>query len=130
MGGELELTVEQRSAPESSAHLILNLAGHATPANHAVLTKAFQKARDELAATTEKNGGVILVLRELEAISSSCVGAMLSLSRDLQKADRRIVLAEVPAAILQILDLLRLGDVFPLFASEAEARAGLRNGPE
>ncbi|MEQ9362976.1 MAG: STAS domain-containing protein [Leptospirales bacterium] len=129
MSGELELKVQQRSAPDAPAHIFLNLTGHATPANHAVLTKAFQKVRDDLAATHEKNGGVILVLRELEAFSSSCVGAMLGLSRDLQKTGRRIVLAEVPSAVLQILDLLRLGDVFPIFASEAEAHTGLRADP-
>lgn len=125
MGGELELTIDQQSSPDAPGHIVLHLAGHATPANHAVLTKAFQKVQTDLENIPEKNGGVILVLRTMETISSSCIGAMLTLSRELQKNNRRVVLAEVSTAILQILDLLRLGDVFPIFESETDAHAGL-----
>lgn len=128
MGGDTELAIERRDAADTPEHVVLHLIGHATPANHGVLTRSFQLVREELQARSQKRGGVILVMREMETISSSCVGAMLSLSRDLQKSGMRIGLAEVSGPVLQILDMLRLSDVFPVFDSAKDAHAGLREG--
>ncbi|MCR9140928.1 MAG: STAS domain-containing protein [bacterium] len=126
MGGELELAIEQSTISGSPSHFILRLSGYATPANHAILTKAFQKVQDDLAQIPEPGGGVILDFKRLESVGSSCVGAMLSMSRNLQKAERRVVLAEVSPAILQILDMLQLRDLFPDFETEAQAHAALK----
>lgn len=125
MGGELELVIQQERSADFPGHLVLRLAGHATPSNHALLVDAFHHAIESIKVFTGADGGVILNLADLSTASSSSVGAMLTLSRDLRKMGRPLALAEVSTVFNQVLDLLRLQEAFTIFDTEADAHAGL-----
>jgi anti-anti-sigma factor len=105
--------------------MFLRLSGHATAANHATLTNAFRHAQESIQASDAPGGGLVLNLSGMETISSSAIGAMLSLSRELAKTGRGLVLAAVSQSCVDVLDLLRLQDVFQIFPTENAAHASL-----
>lgn len=77
------------------------------------------------------NGGqlrVVVSLSRLEQIDSSGLGALISMHKTLAPPRGRLVLCDVPARILSILQLTRLDRVFTVSPNVETATALLRSG--
>lgn len=64
---------------------------------------------------------VLVNLKEIILISSSGVGALVNLGRDLEKAGGKLALVELSPISKQVIDFLRLDDVLKIFPDDATA---------
>jgi anti-sigma B factor antagonist len=71
---------------------------------------------------------VIVDLQKLRYIDSSGINALLRARERYTRNGRRIVLADVPARIRRVLDIIAVEAVIPMFPTVDAALAALRDG--
>lgn len=76
------------------------------------------------------NGGrdVVVDLQKLRYIDSSGINALLRARERCARTGQRIALADVPARIRRILDIVAAAEVIPMFPTVDAALAGVRDG--
>ncbi len=68
----------------------------------------------------------VLNMVDVTDISSSGVGRILTIYKDLESKEGKLVLADLSAVVEYVLDLARLADILPAYRDEADAIAACR----
>ena len=89
--------------------------------------EAYPRLKKTIHAALHQSSRLLLInMTDVILISSSGVGALVNLGRDLEKAGGRMALVELSAVASQVIDFLRLDDVLHIFATQEQGLAYLR----
>lgn len=70
---------------------------------------------------------LIVNLEEVSYLSSSGIGVLLGIYRQLKELGMKLVLCQVSPAVEKLLEVVELSQVFPIYEREAEAVAAVKS---
>ncbi len=76
-----------------------------------------------------RRGALLLDFAGVEYVDSSGLATLVEYVKKVQSFGGRLALAEVSARVRTIFDLVRLSEIFPIYATLAEAKAALAGPP-
>lgn len=82
-----------------------------------------QRFRNETSSLFENEKYFVLVLRDLKFVDSSGIGALLSCLRKAHSNGGDVKLAELPANVLSLFELVRMDRLFEVFEDRESAVA-------
>ncbi len=88
-------------------------------------TPMLREALEELFA---EQAHMVINLANIVYIDSSCLGALITIRKELEKRGHRLLLAEPSDIVRDVLNLTRLENFFQVSETEEEALQQLRSG--
>jgi len=82
-----------------------------------------KKLTDTLKKAT---GHMLLNLKDVSYMSSSGISAILGASRNAAPLQKKVALCEISKSIQKLLEVVELGNIFPVYEREDDAIAALR----
>ncbi len=86
---------------------------------------AAQQAMDTVAAGIPKGGGLVVDFTALDYVSSAGLRVLLGTAKRLKAAGGELRLFGLNPAVREVFDISGFSTILKLFATEADARAGL-----
>ncbi|MBL8022376.1 MAG: STAS domain-containing protein [Leptospirales bacterium] len=71
-------------------------------------------------------GNLLLNLRDVTYMSSSGISSILGASRAAKAANRKLALCEISSSIKKLLEVVELGNIFPVYEGEDDGIAALK----
>ncbi|RYG34242.1 anti-sigma factor antagonist [bacterium] len=101
----------------SESATVVNLVGQALDASNVA------RFRTETEGLFDDEGKFVIVLKDLKFVDSSGIGALLSCLRRANAAGGDVVLAELPANVRSLFEMVRMNRLFQIFGTKEEALA-------
>ncbi|CAN5670211.1 STAS domain-containing protein [soil metagenome] len=95
--------------------VVVNLVGQALDASNVA------RFRSETEGLFEEDKNFVVVLKELKFVDSSGIGALLSCLRRANSAGGDVRLAELPANVRSLFEMVRMNRLFEIFDTQDEA---------
>lgn len=79
-----------------------------------------------LEEVNKSSGNVLLNMADVNYMSSSGISAILGAARGARARGRKLALCQISPSIMKLLEVVELGNIFPVYPTQAEGVEGLK----
>lgn len=74
----------------------------------------------------KSSGNILLNMSDVNYMSSSGISAILGAARGAKAKNRKLALCAISPSIMKLLEVVELGNIFPVYPTQAEGVEGLK----
>lgn len=82
--------------------------------------------RSLLDEVNRSSGNILLNMAEVNYMSSSGISAILGAARGAKARNKKLALCQISASIMKLLEVVELGNIFPVYPTQAEGIEALK----